>query len=103
MELLHLLLLIQTFHQLYKHNHDYGDLADVINDLAPFIEKGELTQERVDIFTLGVRKFMAVLIPGKKFEEYIKKHLDIIEKTPYGHTKTEEAFYWQYVMKKKGD
>ena len=44
---------------------------------------------------------MTCMLPTKRVDKYIKKHLDIVEKMPHGPNFVEKAFYWQYVMKKK--
>lgn len=85
----------------YKHGNNFGDIADIENNLMQAAEEGKVSQEKVERFILHVKKFMVTLLPKEKIEKYVKKYFDIVETTPNGSTFVEEAFYNIYVMKRK--
>ncbi len=88
----------------YSHTKNKGkfkNIAALEYDVQPYIDKGIITKKRFNKFSLHLKKFSAQLVEREKMEKYIKKHLKILEKIPHGDTFVEEAFYWQYVMKRK--
>ena len=88
-------------YHLYKNKDKSGNVAVLEHDIQPFIKKGFVDEKRFDKFSMHLNRFTASLLPRKKIEKYMKKHLKIIERQPHGNTFVEKAFYWQYVMKRK--
>lgn len=85
----------------WKNSDRFGNVASIEAEIKPFLEGNIYLAEKWQRFSLHLNSFSACLLPVKKVDAYITKHLDIIERIPFGSTYVEEAFYWLYVMKSK--
>ena len=86
---------------LWKNKDSFGNVGTLEHDIKPFIESGEVSAEKFDRFSIHVDNFSACLLPRERLDAHISKHLEIVDRLPFGGTFVEEAFYWLYVMKLK--